>query len=239
MRFLSFPAFILFLSLLLSACDTNQPAEPPKIPAPSEAPSVADSTGAVPPAPPLNETFDAEPQLSLFPRVGGSRPEDDNAQGLGIWSAYIDHIQRTSGMAAKAGRNQSAGWLLHGIKGLDSIAFFAPLAVKPSTPYSVSFDLKGELPKGASAGIGVIEFDQFLWVSEQFTDSMIKKHQTGAYPGISVTTKSAWKTQTFSFTTSPRAGMIHLVLFREGPMDREKPVFFDNIAIKEQKLTDR
>lgn len=234
MRFLPLPAYCLFLSLLLAACDTHQPTETPKTPAPKVATPAPESTGATPPAPPVSESFDGEPQLNLFPRAGGFRPEDDNAEGLGIWSAYIDHIQRTSGMAAKAGRNQSAGWLLHGIKGLDSVAFFAPLAVKPNTTYRVTFDFKGELPKGASAGIGVIEYDQFLWISEQFAESMQKKHQTATYPGTSLTTKSDWRTQTFTFTTSPRAGMIHLVLFREGPMDREKPVFFDNIAIQEQ-----
>jgi hypothetical protein len=206
----------------------SQPAAVVKDPA-----TQAPETEPTPPGVPVTENFEKEPQLSLFARVASFRPADDDSEGLGFWTTYIDHIQRTSGMRPKSGRDNSNGWTIHGIKGLSSVAFFAPLAVKPSTRYHVSFDFKGELPKGASAGIGVLEFREFLWIGEQFTEELSKKYQSGAFPGITVKNKDAWQNYSFDFTTSPQAGMVHLILFRDGNMDREKPVFFDNIAMTE------
>jgi len=222
----------IFSFIFLFGCDSNQPATPVPPPPPVSTATPA-STGnePPPPAPPVTESFDQAPQLNLFPRVGAYRPEEKDKEKLGYWNAFIDHVLRTSGMRPKSGRDNSHGWAMHGIRGIDSIAFFSPLAVQPNTTYRVSFDFKGDLPKGASAGIGIIEFDQFLWVGEQFTETMAKEHQTATWPGVKVSTTTPWQNHTFTFTTSPRAGMIHLVLFREGPMDREKPVFFDNVAI--------
>lgn len=236
---IQYHAAILLVCILLSACDSREqtptpPAVPEKTGTQSGTPSTTE-TPPPPPSPPVVETFDKEPQLNLFARVGSYRPDDDNAEGLGYWSAFIDHVQRTSGMRPKAGRSDSRGWVVHGIKGLDSIAFFAPLAVKPTTSYTVSFDLKGDFPKGTKAGIGVLEFSEFLWISDQFTEAMSKEFQTASFPGVTVTNKSDWKTYTFTFTTTPRAGMIHLVIFREGPMDREIPILFDNISVEERK----
>jgi hypothetical protein len=116
---------------------------------------------------------------------------------------------------------------------MSSIAFFAPLAVKPTTRYHVSFDFKGELPKGASAGIRALEYKEFLWIGEQFTEELSKKYQSRAFSGSAVKSKSDWQSYSFDLTTSPQAGMLHLILYRDGNMDREEPVFFDNIAISE------
>ncbi len=186
-----------------------------------------------PPAIPVTETFEREPQFSLFARVGAYRPTDDDSESLGVWTTDIDHIQRTSGMRPESGRDNSHGWVIHGIKEMSSISFFAPLAVKPATRYHVSFDFKGELPKGGGAGISVLEYTEFLWIGEQFTEVLSKKYQCGSFSGKGVKSRRDWQNYSFSFTTPPQAGMIHLILYRDGNMDSEKPVFFDNIAITE------
>lgn len=225
----------LLLLILLSACNKGQESS---VATTSSTPtdSASAASADIPPPPPtapLRETFDGEPQLSLFPRTGAFRPEQEQAEAMGYWASFIDHIMRTSGVVQKAGKDGSNSWTIRGIKGLDSIAFFSPLGVKPATTYRVSFDFKGELPKGASGGVGVLEFDQFLWIADQFTEKLIREHQTAAHPGKSLTGNQEWKTHTFTFTTAPNTGMIHLVLFRDGVMDREKPVWFDNLAIEE------
>jgi hypothetical protein len=222
---------IVFLCLSGFACKSEEKAapQPPTVVKGSE--EKVPEAEPTPPGVPVTETFEREPQLSLFARVASFRPADDDKEGLGFWTTYIDHIQRTSGMRPKSGRDNSNGWTIHGIKGLSSVAFFAPLAVKPSTRYHVSFDFKGDLPKNASAGIGVLEFKEFLWIGEQFTEELSKKYQSGASPGIAVKSKNDWQSYNFDFTTSPQTGMIHLILYRDGNMDREKPVFFDNIAV--------
>jgi hypothetical protein len=138
-------------------------------------------------------------------------------------------------MRPESGRDNSNGWVIHGVKGMSSVAFFAPLAVKPATRYHISFDFKGELPKDASAGIRVLEFKEFLWIGEQFTEELSRKYQSGAFAGIAVKSRSDWQNYSFDFTTSPQAGMIHLILYRDGNMDREQAVFFDNIAISEKQ----
>lgn len=196
-------------------------------------PKTTDTVPPIPPGVPVTETFDKEPQLSLFARVASYRPAAEDSDGLGFWTTYIDHIQRTSGMRPKIGRDNSNGWVIQGIKGLSSIAFFAPLAVKPVTRYHVSFDFKGDLPQGATAGVGALEFKEFLWIGEQFTEEQVKEYQSGAFAGVTLKNKNNWKNHSFDFTTSPRAGMVHLIIYRDGNMDREKPVFFDNIAITE------
>jgi hypothetical protein len=226
---------IVFLCLSCFACKSEEKAAPPPPAVAKEPAAPTPEAEPTPPGVPVTETFEREPQLSLFARVASYRPADDDSEALGFWTTYIDHIQRTSGMRPGSGRDNSNGWVIHGIKGLTSVAFFAPLAVKPTTRYHVSFDFKGELPKDASAGIGVLEFKEFLWVGEQFTEELSKKYQGGAFPGSAVKSKNDWQNYSFDFTTSPQAGMIHLILYRDGNMDREKPVSFDNIAITEKQ----
>lgn len=225
-------ATIFILSLSGLACSNEKGTSPPLVTESPETKSAA--AEPIPPGIPVSETFDKEPQLSLFARIASFRPADDDKDGLGFWTTYIDHVQRTSGMRPKSGRDNSNGWVIQGIKGVPSIAFFAPLAVKPGTAYHVSFDFKGDLPKDASAGIGVLEFRKFLWIGEQFSEAISREYQTGTYPGAAVTSQRDWQSYGFDFTTSPMAGMIHLILYRDGNMDREKPVFFDNITIIER-----
>lgn len=226
-------AVIVIFCLFCFACKSEEKDTPQTPPPAKESTAKAPEAEPTPPGVPVTETFEREPQLSLFARVASFRPADDDSEALGFWTTYIDHVQRTSGMRPKAGRDDSNGWVIHGIKGMTSVAFFAPLAVKPETRYHVSFDYKGELPKDASAGMGALEFKEFLWIGEQFTEELSKEYQSGAFPGMAVKSKKGWQTYSFDFTTSPHAGMIHLVLYRDGNMDREKPVFFDNIAITE------
>lgn len=231
-------AMIVLLSLSCFACKPGEKEVQPAAATTAVNKGEARENAAaepVPPGVPVTETFEQEPQLSLFARVASHRPADDDSEGLGFWTTYIDHIQRTSGMRPKTGRDSSKGWVIQGIKGVPSIAFFAPLAVKPATSYHVSFDFKGELPKDASAGIGALEFKEFLWIGEQFTEELSQKYQSGAFPGTSVKSSHEWHSYTFDFTTTPAAGMIHLILYRDGNMDREKPVFFDNISITEKE----
>lgn len=231
----SFVTAVLIVCLCLTffACKSEEKAAPQAPAAAKGSEAKAPEAEPTPPGVPVTETFEREPQLSLFARVASYRPADTDKENLGFWMTYIDHIQRTSGMRPKSGRDNSNGWVIQGIKGMTSVAFFAPLAVKPTTRYHVSFDYKGELPKEASAGIGVLEFKEFLWIGEQFTEELSKKYQIGAFPGSTVKSKGDWQNYSFDFTTSPQTGMIHLILYRDGNMDREKPVFFDNIAITE------
>jgi hypothetical protein len=231
----SFATTILILVLCLSsfACTAEEKAAPPAV-AKGEG-AKAPAAEPTPPGVPVTETFEREPQLSLFARVAAYRPPDTDSADLGVWTMDIDHIQRTSGMRPGSGRDNSNGWMMQGIKGMSSVAFFAPLAVKPTTRYHVSFDFKGDLPKDGSAGIRVLEFKEFLWIGEQFTEALSKKYQSGAYPCIAVKRKSDWLNYSFNFTTSPQAGMVHLVLYRDGNMDVEHPVFFDNIAMTESQ----
>lgn len=219
----------LVLTLSLWGCGERSEVAPPP-PAASEQP--AEPAEPEIPTPPLRESFDKEPQLSLFPRAGGERPDGADSQAQGVWASYIDHLMRLSGVGNGSGRDGSRGWKLASLRGVDSVGFFAPLGVRPNTSYRVSFDFVGDLPKGGEAGIGILEFDQFLWIGEQFTQEMLHKHQTAVYPGLRLTGKHAWASHSFTFTTSARAGMVHLLLFRDGAADRERPVYFDNIVIE-------
>lgn len=234
MRPLPIPLLPVLLFTLLAGCSSpekgSETAKSTGVPQPTVQKSTEEQA---PPAPPLRETFDGEPRLSLFPRVSAFRPEDGDTEGLSYWGTFIDHLIRTSGLVEKAGRGGSRAWAVRSIKGIDSVAFFSPLAVKPQTAYRVSFALKCELPKEATAGVGVIEFDEFLWIGEQYPESLLRQHQTGAREGVRLKGKEEWKEHSFTFTTSPKTRMVHLILFRDGAEDRKHPVLFDDIRIEE------
>jgi len=185
-----------------------------------------------PPTPPLFENFQGEPQLSLFPRAGTYRPADDDSEGLQFWRTYIEHLLRTSGPLKAAEESDNVKFGFRAIKGIDSVGIFSPIAVKPVTRYRVSALLSCDLVEGASAGIGVLEFDKFQWIGEQFSESMVKDYQRGSQPGITLRGKVENQPQSFDFTTGTETGMIHLVFFREGPQDRN-PVLIDDIRIEE------
>lgn len=221
-----FLPLLLFL-LLLSGCESNreQPATPPMNEASQEL-----KEAPTPPAPPVFETFDGEPQLSLFPRAGAFRPKDEDEQGIAYWSTFLDHLLKTSGVIGGAGKEGDRAWSIRSIKGIDSVAFFAPLAVEPDTGYRIDFSLKGELPEKGEAGIGVLEFDQFLWIGDQFTEAITREHLTGSHEGVRLSGPRDWEDHSFNFVTAANTRMVHLILFREGEPDR-KPVLFDDIRV--------
>lgn len=213
--------------LLLFACERQAEKSVAALPAPALV-----DTGRAPPAPPVLETFDGEPRLSLFPRVGAFRPEDEDDVALPFWRTYIDHLTRISGVVqlpAPVGRGRV--FAIRSLDGLDSAGFFSPLAVEPETVYEVSSLVKADLPTGASAGLGILEFDDFVWLSEQFPRSLAEKRQVGAREGIRLEGTSGWRQVGFRFTTGPRTRMVHLIIFREGPESRE-PVLVDDIRME-------
>lgn len=242
-------ALLLLLSslLVLGACDSRREQEPaPAGPPPTKVAAAADQAPAndaatepsaatkgaspVPPSPPIREDFEGAPRLSLFARVGAFRPEDDDRRGQAFWRTYIDHAQRTSGPVAGVGRGGGRAWAIRSIKGLDSVGFFSPIAVQPKTTYRVQFAFKGPLPEGASAGVGILEFDQFLWIGDQFSASQSREHRTGTDSGLRLGEGGDWQEHSFTFTTAAATHMIHLVLFRDGP-SAKKPVLFDDLSI--------
>jgi hypothetical protein len=184
--------------------------------------------GEPPPAPPIREDFEGEPKLSLFPRIGDFCPEDTDKEGQSYWLTFIDHLVRTSGPVR--GKN-GTGFAIRGIKTVDSVGFFSPLAVTPATSYRVSFRFWGKLPQGGQGGAGILEFDEFLWVPGQYPKSLSEKHFQRAQTGVQLTGDHDGATQSFTFRTSPKTQMIHLVFFREGTSARE-PIIIDDIDIR-------
>ncbi len=186
---------------------------------------------AVPPSPPLYENFQSRPQLSLFPRAGAFRPEDDDEQGLQFWRTYIDHMVRTSGPIKPDADAENIVFGFRAIKGLDSVGVFATIAVKPSTSYAVSARFTCNLTEGASTGIGLQEFNKFMWIGEQYSESLARQTQLGTQQGFSLSGKVEKQLNTFTFTTGPETRMVHLIFFRDGSHDRN-PVLIDDIEIK-------
>lgn len=216
------------------AADQDRPAaaQQPAIAAeqqPTGANDKPEQTDQELPRPPIAEDFQGEPQLSLFPRVGDYRPADDSDR-LPYWKTFIDHLVKITGVAEEQVTGNRA-WVFRSIDSIDSVGYFSPLAVDPRTSYQVSFSLATELTAGASAGIGILEFNNFLWVPSQYTEEQFKQHYRGSQEGKRLTGTSKGK-HTFTFTTGPETQMIHLVLFREGTHDRNS-VMFDDIKIKE------
>ncbi len=77
----------------------------------------------------------------------------------------------------------------------------------------------------------MIEYDQFFWLAEQYSQAFDAAHRTDNHAGIRVNGHSDWQEHSFSFTTGPDTRMIHLVLFREGAENR-LPVLVDEIEIE-------
>lgn len=181
-----------------------------------------------PPSPPIFEDFQGEPQLTLFPRAGSFRPEDNNDQ-LPYWNTFIEHLVRVTSVVEEQSTG-SRGWVFRGINTIDSVGFFSPLGVDPETEYQVSFKLTTDLTEGASAGVGILEFNEFLWIPTQYTEELFKQHFRGSHEGKRVTGATQGE-HTFTFTTGPETHMIHIVLFREGAHDRNS-LMFDDIRIE-------
>jgi hypothetical protein len=196
---------------------------------PSEEQAASESNPErTPPQPPILEDFQGQPQLSLFPRVGDYQPDPDSERHP-YWRTFIDHLVKVTGVAENP-EDGSRGWVFRSNNTIDSLGYFAPLAVEPNKNYQVSFKLMIDLGEGASAGIGILEFNEFLWIGEQYTEETFKKHYRGSHEGKRLTGKTGGL-QTFNFTTGPDTNMIHIILFREGPHDRNA-LMFDDIEIK-------
>lgn len=184
-------------------------------------------TSENPPSPPLFEDFQGAPQLSLFPRVGDFRPAQDSER-LPYWSTFIDHLVRTTGVAEDQATGNRA-WAFRSIDSITSLGYFSPLAVDPLSRYKVSFTLSAELAEGATAGVGILEFDEFLWIPEQYTEEIYQQHFRGSKEGQRLQ-GTVSGSHSFTFTTGQATRMIHLVLFRDGTHDRNS-VLFDDIKI--------
>jgi hypothetical protein len=186
-----------------------------------------------PPSPPLHEDFEAAPRLSLFPRIGDFRPAEEETERLAYWKTFLLHLTKTSGLHEIPSPQQQAGrvFALRSVAGLDSLGFFTPLEVLPQRSYQVSLQIKTELPENGIFGIGILEFDRFLWVGEQYTQALVQEHQTGVQKGLELRGQHPWQKHQFRFTTGPETGMVHLVFFREGAADR-RPVLMDDIRIE-------
>lgn len=242
---------ILFALILCCAgCQNQQTEEPQKVtptpqaetatpPAAEPAPQAnqADQTTAAkpeaqpePPTPPILEDFEGDPKLSLFPRVGDFRPAAGSDQ-LPVWGTFIDHLLRTSGVLASKEEPPQHVFAFRSINGIDSVAFFSPLAVTPDTNYTVSCSIRTDRGDLDRTGLGIIEFDQFLWVGDQFSRAEQEQHQTGSIQGPVVTGQPDWQPVSFDFRTGPKTRMIHLILYREGSTSRS-PSLFDNISIE-------
>jgi len=199
-----------------------------KTPAPSQVPAETEPVDKQPPRPPLREDFQGEPKLPLFPRIGDFQPPPGSERHL-HWRSFIDRLVKVTGVAENAA-DGSRGWVFRSVKSIDSLGYFSPVAVEPNKIYQVTFKLIADLPKDASAGMGILEFDEFLWISEQYTEEIYTRHFLGDHEGRRLTGKGHG-IQTFAFTTGPETRMVHLVLFRDGTHDLNS-LMFDDIEIR-------
>ncbi len=183
-----------------------------------------------PPGAPLLETFQGTPQLSLFPRLGDYRPEDGDERLL-FWRSYRDHLLQLSGVVKENAISGNRIFSFRGIKSIDSVGHFAPLAVQPNTAYRLRLRLNTQLPEDATAGVGLLEYRQFLWLGEQYPESLHKEIFVASQELLRINATDGWQDFELRFTSGPETRMIHLVLFREGPASDKNPVLVDNISV--------
>jgi hypothetical protein len=195
---------------------------------PPEGSAATEPVDKQPPRPPLREDFQGEPKLPLFPRIGDFQPPP-GAERHPDWRSSINRLVKVTGVAENAA-DGSRGWVFRSIESTDSLGYFSPVAVEPNKIYQVSFKLIAELPAGASAGMAILEFDEFLWIGEQYTEETYIKHFLGGHEGRRLTGKGHG-IQAFAFTTGPETRMVHLVLFRDGTHDLSS-LMFDDIEIR-------
>ncbi len=187
-----------------------------------------DRDDRVPPAPPIRETFDARPQLSLFPRVGDYQPDPEDERHP-FWRTFIDHFSKVSGLLQDP-ESMNRAWSFRGINTIDSVAFFSPIGVEPETAYTVRYRVRAELPDTARTGIGILEYARFLWIGEQYTEEISNRYLLGSRIGVELTGDFDWTEKEFTFVTGPQTRMVHLVFYREGAHSRN-PVVIDDIEI--------
>lgn len=183
-----------------------------------------------PPGPPLLETFQGAPQLSLFPRLGDFRPEDDNDR-LPFWNTYREHLLKISGVVKTDPVSANRAFSFRGIKGINSVGHFSPLAVKPNRRYKIGLKLKVDLPDGSSTGVGIIEYRQFLWLGEQYPESLHRQFFLANQELLRIGRTAGWQDFQLTFTSGPQTRMIHLLFFREGPASDRRPVLIDNVSL--------
>ena len=208
--------------------EANRPVVTSKASAPTQATGQAEAADKQPPRPPLRENFQAEPKLSFFPRVGAFQPPRDSGRHPD-WRTGINQLVKVTGVAENAA-DGSRGWVFRSINAIDSLGYFAPIAVEPDRIYQVTFKLIADLPAGASAGMSILEFDEFLWIAEQYTEETYNRHFQGVHEGRRLTGKGHGM-QAFVFATGPETRMVHLVMFREGTHDGNS-LMFDDIEIR-------
>lgn len=207
----------------------TQTSSTEQAPAKTETSLLPPKEDRTPPTPPLKEDFQGEPRMSLFPRVGNFQPPiDDEAHSY--WRTFIEHLVKITRVVENKG-DGNRGWVFRSIESIDSVGYFAPVAVEPETDYHVTFEMTADLPEGASAGVGILEFDEFLWIGEQYSEEIYQKHSQGFQEGLRFA-GTVGGLQTFTFRTGPNTRMVHMVLFREGPHDRSSSLIFDNLEIR-------
>ncbi len=183
-----------------------------------------------PPAPPVLETFQESPQLSLFPRLGDFRPEDGDER-LPFWNTYREHLLKTSGVVLTDTVTGNRAFSFRGIKGIDSTGFFAPLVVEPGKNYRLKLKLKAELEDGENTGVGVIEYRDFLWIAEQYTESLHQEYYLDVQELLRTNKTKGWQDFQLKVKTGSETRMIHLIFFREGEAVSREPVMIDDISI--------
>ena len=231
MRYLTAIILTLLLCLPLTGCDmmeNEQGVKQPRMYDYQRPGGPRDKDDRVPPAPPIKETFDANPKLSLFPRVGDYQPDREDER-FPFWKTFIDHFTKVSGLLQDP-ESENRAWSFRTINTIDSVAYFSPVGVEPETAYRISYKVKAELPAEGTTGIGVLEFSKFLWIGEQYTEETTKEFLLGSQIGVELTGDIDWEEKEFILMTGPRTRMIHLVFFREGEHSR-KPVLIDDIEI--------
>lgn len=216
------PYLLLFLSLLLLFTPLS---DKPALTGPQPAPE------PTPPGPPILERFQGAPQLSLFPRLGDFRPEDGEDR-LPYWNTYREHLLKISGVIETDPATGNRAFAFRGIKGINSIGHFAPLAVEPNSSYRIELRLNVDLPDGETTGVGILEYNDFLWVAEQYPESLHQQVFLYSQELLRLNKTDAWQNYQLSFKTGAQTRMIHLVLFREGPVSSREPVLVDDIAVK-------
>lgn len=220
---------LLASALLLGGCEQT-PADGKVEPRQDTAVSTtSEKQQPEPPAPPLSEDFQTSPKISLFPRVGPVRPTKEDER-YPFWLTYLDHLKRTSGVTNNKVEANRA-FTMRSINGVDSVGWFTPVAVEPATRYRVGASFKADLPDGATCGIGLIEFDRFLWIGDQFTQQQLNEHQRATTILVNLSGKFSWQAQTAEFTTGSDTRMVHLLFFRDGA-DGKEPVLLDDLKIE-------
>jgi len=175
---------------------------------------------------------DAVTASPILPYLGGYRPDEEDRAGLLAWSANMDYFTTISGIVQWIGREGSAALSVRSIEDVVSAGYFIPMAVRPSTTYRVEFQMKSLLSLGGEAGAGMLEYDALLPSGEEFTLLANRNHRIGSNVYLRIRGERDWEKHTYTFKTSPRARMVHLLFFREGLHNRE-PVIFDDIVIRE------